>query len=101
MKMPKSRAPTSPGEVLREEFLVPLELSQAELARRIRVSQGGISEIIAGKRAVTAETAMRLGKLFGTSAELWLNLQQKLDLWRASNEIGTELDAIEPIRRTG
>ena len=67
--------PTHPGEMLREEFLIPLEMSQMELAKRTRVSYPRVNEIINGKRGITPDTALRLALLFGTSAEFWLNGQ--------------------------
>lgn len=69
-----------PGEVLKEEFLSPLNLSAYRLAKEINVPETRISEIIHGKRSVTADTAIRFSKFFGTSAEFWLNLQNLYDL---------------------
>lgn len=69
-----------PGEVLLEEFLRPMEISQSELARAIAVSLRRISEIVGGKRAITADTALRLGKYFGVSPEIWLGLQADYDI---------------------
>jgi addiction module HigA family antidote len=77
------RPPTHPGEVLLEEFLVPLGLSQAEAARRMGVSTNRLNELVRGKRGVTAETALRLAQLLGTSPEFWLHLQMMFDLWHA------------------
>ena len=77
------RAPTRPGEVLLEEFLSPLGMSQAEAARRMDMSTNRLNELVRGKRGVTADTALRLSRLLGTSAEFWLNLQMALDLWHA------------------
>ena len=77
------RAPTHPGEVLAEEFLRPLGISQAEAARRMRMSANRLNELIRGKRGVTASTALRLADLLSTSPELWLNLQTNWDLWHA------------------
>ncbi len=70
----------TPGEILLEEFMKPLGVSQNRLARAIDVPPGRINEIVKGKRAITADTALRLGKYFGTSAELWMNLQSEYDL---------------------
>jgi addiction module HigA family antidote len=75
--------PVTPGEVLREEFMTPLGLSGRALARELGVPSNRITEIIAGARAVTAETAILLGERFGTSAEFWLNLQTAHDLEEA------------------
>jgi addiction module HigA family antidote len=80
--------PVTPGQVLREEFLVPLALSGRELARQLGVPSNRITEIVAGARAVTAETAIMLGRRFGTSAEFWLNLQMAHDLEVARQRAG-------------
>lgn len=72
--------PIHPGDILRTEFLEPLKLSQNQLALELRVPVTRISEIVKGKRAITAETALRLGRYFNTSADLWLGLQQQYDL---------------------
>ena len=77
------RPPTHPGEMLLEEFLKPLGLSQAEAARRMAISTNRLNELIRGKRGVTAATALRLAELLGTSPEFWLNLQATWDLWQA------------------
>jgi len=78
--------PVTPGDVLREEFMVPLGLSGRALARELGVPSNRITEIVAGQRAITAETAIILGERFGTSAELWLNLQTAHDLERARRQ---------------
>jgi len=72
--------PIPPGEILFEEFMTPLRLSINQLARDLDVPPGRISEIISGKRAITADTALRLGKYFGVSPEIWLNLQTDYEL---------------------
>ena len=72
--------PISPGEVLLEEFLRPLGISQNQLAREIDVPVSRVASIIKGNRAITADTALRLGQYFGSSAEMWLNLQSQYDL---------------------
>jgi addiction module HigA family antidote len=79
----KRIGPVTPGEVLREEFMAPLGLSGRALARELGVPANRITEIVAGTRAVTAETAILLGERFGTSAEFWLNLQMAHDLEEA------------------
>ena len=73
-------APVHPGEVLLEDFLKPLELSQYRLAKGLNVPPRRINEIVLGKRSVTADTALRLARFFGTSARFWLNLQAAYDL---------------------
>ncbi len=75
-----------PGEILLEEFMIPLGISQNKLARDIDVPAGRINEIIKGKRTITADTALRLAKFFGTTPELWLNLQTDYDLRKARRE---------------
>ena len=76
----KQLDPIPPGEILLEEFMRPLDLSINALARAIDVPPNRVSEIVNGKRAITADTALRLGKYFGVSAELWLDLQSDYDL---------------------
>jgi len=77
--------PTHPGEMLMEEFLRPMDLSQAEAASRMQMTANRLNEIIKGKRGVTADTAWRLSTLLGTSPELWMNLQMHWDLWHAAS----------------
>ncbi len=76
----KRLAPVHPGEVLREDFLTPLELTQYRLAKGLSVPPRRINEIVHGKRAITADTALRLARFFGTSERFWLNLQTGYDL---------------------
>ena len=97
------RRPTHPGEVLFREFLGPLAMTQTELASRLGISFPRVNEIINGKRAVTADTALRLARLFGTTAERWLGLQQAVDLWdlEHSPETARALKRIEPLRQAG
>lgn len=84
--------PIHPGEVLAEEFLEPLGLSQYRLAKDTRVSPRRINEIVHGKRAITANTALRLGRYFGTSAQFWLNLQSHHDLEVERDRLGDSLN---------
>ncbi|MFQ5682987.1 MAG: HigA family addiction module antitoxin [Candidatus Binatia bacterium] len=79
------------GEVLLEEFLNPMRISQYRLAKDISVPQRRISEIVQGKRAITADTALRLGRFFGMEAQFWLNLQARYDLLRAEDELSNRL----------
>jgi antitoxin HigA-1 len=79
--------PVMPGEVAREEFMTPLGLSGRTLARELGVPSNRITEIITGKRSITAETAIMLGERFGTSAEFWLNLQTAHDLEEARRRL--------------
>lgn len=80
------RKPFTPGEILLEEFMQPYGLTQGELAKKIGIERRRINEIIKGKRAITPDTAIRLGKLFNVSCEYWLNLQMKIDLWNEINK---------------
>jgi antitoxin HigA-1 len=85
--------PTHPGKVLREDFLKPLQLSQYALAKALRVPQIRISEIVNGKRAITPDTALRLARYFGTSAEFWIGMQATYDLEMARDQIGAKIKA--------
>ena len=84
--------PIHPGEILREEFLKPMGISINRLARDIVVPPGRISEIVNGKRGITADTALRLARFFGTSPEVWLGLQSEYDLRVAKQTIGKEIE---------
>lgn len=95
--LPTKRAPTTPGEVLREEFLAPFQLTQGVLAERMGVPTETVNRIVNGKRAVTAPTALRLARVFGTTPEFWMNLQNRLDLWRAQNEHASSLKKIRKL----
>jgi antitoxin HigA-1 len=83
VRIPTHRPPTHPGEMLREEFLVPMGLTQKELADAIHVPYQRINEIINGKRGITASTALRLAKFFSISSDFWLNVQVRWDLYHA------------------
>ncbi|MGH8680794.1 MAG: HigA family addiction module antitoxin [Burkholderiales bacterium] len=80
LRDPKRR-PTHPGEILREDVLPALEMSQTELADRLGVSRLTVSELLHGRRALSADMAVRLARLLGTTPESWLNMQQAVDLW--------------------
>jgi addiction module HigA family antidote len=84
-------APIHPGEILLAEFLAPLALSQYRLAHDLSVPPRRINEIVHGKRGITADTALRLGRYFGTSAQFWLNLQTRYDLEVESDRLGLRL----------
>jgi addiction module HigA family antidote len=83
MLLPENRIPTHPGEVLLEEFLIPMEITQVALARHLDVPVQRVNEIVRGKRGVTPETAWLLAQAFGTTPEFWLNLQMSYDLARS------------------
>ena len=96
--MAKRKVPlATPGEILLEEFLKPLGVTQYRLAKEIGVPQRRIGEIVAGKRAVTADTAARLGVFFGMEAEFWLNLQAHHDRVLAREALADRLAAITPL----
>jgi addiction module HigA family antidote len=85
--MSKQLTPAAPGEVLNEEFLKPLGLSQNQLARAIDVPAGRVNDIVRGRRGITRDTAARLAVYFGTSPDLWINLQARYDAKIATREI--------------
>jgi len=96
--MPKRKVPlVAPGEILLEEFLKPLGVTQYRLAKEIGVPQRRIGEIVAGKRSITADTAARLGVFFGMEAEFWLNLQSRYDLVQVRETLADKLDEIHPL----
>lgn len=96
--MSEKLAPVHPGEVLREEFMVPLGLSSNALARALGVTTARINEIAREERGITADTALRLARYLGTSEDLWLNLQRRYDVERARDALGASLEAIVPLR---
>lgn len=96
---PARHAPVSPGEMLREEFMVPLNLTQRALAERLQVPVGRINQILQGKRIVTADTAVRLSRVLGMSPEFWLSLQTDWDLWHALRHAPKGLKRIQATRR--
>lgn len=99
VRIPTHRQPTHPGEMLLEEFLNPMGLSQRELADGIRVPYQRVNELVNGRRGITPSTALRLAKFFGTTADLWMNLQLRWDLYQAKTAESAELGRIETMRR--
>ena len=95
VRIPTHGAPTHPGEMLQEEFLVPLGISQTELAKRIGVSYPRINELIHGKRSMTPDTALRLERLLGMEAQFWLNLQLAWDLYHAKKKTTKDVRRIK------
>jgi len=85
-----------PGEILREEFLKPFKMSSYELAKRIRVPAPRVNDIVLEKRGITADTAVRLAKFFGTTETFWMNLQAFYEVRGAKNRLGKELGRIQP-----
>ena len=96
IRVPSHREPTHPGEMLLEEFLKPMKLSQRDLANGIQVPYQRVNELINGKRGVTPGTALRLAKYFGNTPAFWMNLQLRWDLYRARRTEEEELKAIKP-----
>jgi addiction module HigA family antidote len=95
--MAKKLPPMHPGEVLREEFLIPLGLSAGAIAKACGVPRTRIERVANEETPITADTALRLGKALGTSAQLWLNLQNEFDVRTAVIRIGKELEKINPV----
>lgn len=89
--MPKRIDPSTPGEILLEDFLKPLDISQNGLAREIGVHPRRVNEIVLGRRTITADTALRLARHFGTGPEFWMNLQTDYDLRMARRKLGRSL----------
>ncbi len=100
VRIPSHRKPTHPGEMLLEEFLVPMEITQRELADAIHVPYQRVNEIINKKRGVTPSTALRLARFFRMSEEFWLNLQLRWDLYQAIRSEEKEIKSIKPIRHS-
>ena len=97
VRIPTHREPTHPGEMLLEEFLIPMGMTQIELARDIHVPYQRINEIVNKKRGVSPSTALRLAKLFGMSEDFWLNLQLRWDLYKAKHAEESVLEIIKPM----
>ena len=98
-RIPTNRAPTHPGEMLREEFLLPMNITQQELAMAIHVPYQRVNELVNGKRGLTPSTALRLARFFGMSADFWLNLQQRWDLFKVQQAEQDDIERIEPVQQ--
>ena len=96
-RLPLNRRPTHPGEMLREDFMPDYGLTVAGFAKAIGVSRQTMNELLRERRAVSPEMALRLGKLFGNTAEFWLNVQRAVDLWDAQKSIKEKIDKIHPL----
>ncbi len=94
IRIPTDREPTHPGAMLREEFLIPMNISQRDLADAIHVPYQRVNELVNKKRGITPSTALRLAKFFGMSADFWLNIQMRRELFKAKNTEENELDSI-------
>jgi addiction module HigA family antidote len=94
VRVPTNRTPTHPGEMLLEEFLMPMGLTQRDLADAIHVPYQRVNDLIHGRRGMTPSTALRLAKFFGTTPEFWMNLQLRIDLYAARQGEQTVLESI-------
>jgi antitoxin HigA-1 len=97
VRIPTDRQPTHPGEMLVEEFLRPMQITQRELADAIHVPYQRINELVNGKRGITPSTALRLARFFGVSADFWLNLQNRWDLYKTQQAEREELEEIQDL----
>lgn len=97
IRVPTNRPPTHPGEMLLVEFLIPMGLTQQALAKAIHVPYQRVNDLIHGRRSITPSTALRLAKYFGNSANFWMNLQMRWDLYHSRQKEAKILDLIEPI----
>lgn len=95
IRIPTHRPPTHPGEMLKEEFLEPMQISQRDLANAIHVPYQRVNDLVNKKRGVTPSTALRLAKFFGVSADFWLNLQVRWDLYLAQTLEAEEIESID------
>lgn len=98
VRIPTHREPTHPGEMLLEEFLVPMGITQRELSKAIHVPYQRVNEIVNKRRGVSPSTALRLAKFFGMSEDFWVNLQLRWDLYRAKQADARELKTIKPLQ---
>ena len=98
IRIPTDRTPTHPGEMLLQEFLIPMGLTQRELADAIRVPYQRVNDLVNGRRGMTPNTALRLARYFGNSPAFWMNLQLRWDLYFAQQEEKKVLEGIQPFR---
>jgi len=97
VRIPSYREPTHPGEMLLEEYLIPMGITQRELANSIHVPYQRVNEIVNKKRGITPSTALRLAKFFGMSEDFWINLQLRWDLYKTKSKEYNALKAIKPV----
>lgn len=97
VNIPTNRPPTPPGEMLREEFLKPMGLTQQQLADGLGISYQRVNELINGKRGITTSTALRLAKYFNTSVDFWLNMQRATDIYHVLSKEAQQIEMIQPI----
>ena len=96
VRIPTDREPVHPGEMLRQEFLLPLGMTQSDLATAIHVPFQRVNEVVRGRRGVTPSTALRLSRFFGTTPDFWINMQLRWDLYHAQRAEATQIDSIRP-----
>ncbi len=96
VRVPTDREPTHPGEMLLQEFLLPLGMTQRDLATGIQVPFQRVNEVVRGRRGITPSTALRLSRYFGTTPDFWMNLQLRWDLFHAQRTEGEQIDRIRP-----
>ena len=96
VRIPTDRQPTHPGEMLLQEFLLPLGMTQRDLANGIHVPFQRVNEVVRGRRGVTPSTALRLSRFFATSPDYWMNLQLRWDLYQAQRAEAEQIDGIRP-----
>jgi addiction module HigA family antidote len=97
IRIPTNRTPTHPGEMLLEEFLIPMEITQRQLADGIHVPYQRVNDIVNGRRGITPSTALRLAKYFNTSADFWMNVQLRWEMYFAQKEESDELKEISSL----
>ncbi len=97
--LPKNRRPTHPGEIIRHEFLEPLNMTQQQLANAIGVTRVRINELVLGKRSITPDTAFRLSTFFNTTPDFWVGLQNNVDMWDTLQTRKKEYARIKPLER--
>lgn len=98
IRLPKNRPPVHPGEILFEEFMTPYNLSQQEMAFRLKMSRKHLIDIIHGRKPISLEVAQRLAKFFGTSIDFWLHGQMAHDIWHAVRSASKEVKSIKPLK---
>lgn len=99
VRIPTHRPPTHPGEMLLEEFLLPMQITRRELADAIHVPYQRVNELVNQRRGITPSTALRLGKFFGLSADFWLNVQSRWDIYNAQRAEEAELKSIHDFKQ--
>ena len=99
VRIPTDRAPTHPGEMLLEEFLLPLDITQSELAAGINVPFQRVNEVVRGRRGITPSTALRLSRYLGTSPDFWMNVQLRWDLYHTQRAEAEQIEGIRPHER--